>query len=302
MSKNFAIIGVAGYIAPRHLEAIKHTGNRLVAAVDPHDSVGIMDRYFHDAQYFSEFERFDRHVERLRRESPGQRVDYVSICSPNHLHDAHCRFALRVGADAICEKPLVLNPWNCDALQELEVEYQRRIYTVLQLRVHPSVIALRQKYRHRQPGAKYQVNLSYITSRGAWYLYSWKGNQRKSGGLAHNIGIHFFDMLLWIFGGVVTSEVRESTPTTVSGDLELERANVTWDLSIDRARLPAACRENGQSTFRSITVDSQEVEFSGGFTDLHTRVYEDVLSGRGHGIEDIKPAIELVHRIRSGAS
>lgn len=296
MSKNFAITGVAGYVAPRHLQAIKDTGNRLVAAVDPHDSVGILDRHFFDVSYFREFERFDRHIDRLRRKNSEHRIDYLSICSPNYLHDAHIRFALREGADAICEKPLVLNPWNCDALQELEREAGKRVYTVLQLRLHPAVQALKEKFAG--DGAKHEVELKYITSRGKWYLYSWKGNLEQSGGLATNIGIHFFDMLMWIFGPAAGCEVHSAEPTRTSGELDLARAHVKWQLSIDRADLPEACREGGQTTHRSIAIDGEEVEFSGGFTDLHTKVYEDILAGGGFGIEDARPSIELVHRVR----
>lgn len=298
MSKNFAITGVAGYIAPRHLNAIKDTGNRLVAAVDPHDSVGILDRFFYDVAYFREFERFDRHVDKLRRKSEDERVHYVSICSPNHLHDAHIRFALRVGADAICEKPLVLNPWNCDALMELEQEYGQRVNTVLQLRLHEAVRALKQK--HSAPGdtSRHEVNLTYVTSRGRWYLHSWKGDAERSGGLVSNIGIHFFDMLLWLFGSVQENVVYVNEKSRTCGHLELERARVNWFLSVDKNDVPAAVQTKGQMTYRSITIDEEEVEFSGGFTDLHTRVYEETLAGRGFGIADARPAIQLVHDIR----
>lgn len=294
--KNFAITGVGGYIAPRHLAAIKETGNRLVAAVDPHDSVGILDRFFFDVAYFREFERFDRHVEKLRRQSEEERVHYVSICSPNYLHDAHIRFALRVGADAICEKPLVLNPWNCDALAELEAENGHRVYTVLQLRLHPAIQALHARYA-QSSSEKHEVELTYITSRGQWYLYSWKGDVSRSGGLATNIGIHFFDMLIWIFGPVETSRVFLAEPTRSCGYLELQRAKVHWFLSINRQDLPPGLKP-AQTTYRSIRIDGQEVEFSEGFTDLHTRVYEEVLAGRGFGIADAKPSIELTYQIR----
>jgi len=297
-AKNFAIIGVAGYIAPRHLQAIKATGNRLVAATDPHDSVGIMDRYFFDVAFFKEFERFDRHIEKLRRGPEESWVDFVTICSPNYLHDAHARFALRVGADAICEKPLVLNPWNLEALEELEKEAGKRIYTVLQLRLHPAVRALKQRIDAESPARKHTVDISYITSRGRWYLYSWKGNVEQSGGLVTNIGIHFFDMLMWIFGGVEQSTVESAEPTRTAGRLELERASVEWRLSINAADLPESCRENGQTTYRSILIDGEELEFSQGFTDLHTAVYEEILAGRGFGIKDALPSIRLVHDIR----
>lgn len=299
MSKNFAITGVAGFVAPRHLSAIKDTGNQVVAAVDPHDSVGILDRFFYDVAYFREFERFDRHVEKLRRKLEEERVHYVTICSPNYLHDAHIRFALRVGADVVCEKPLVMNPWNCDALVELEKEYGRRVNTVLQLRVHPAVQALKEEFSRPDGYAKHEVNLTYITSRGRWYLHSWKGDEDRSGGLVTNIGIHFFDMLLWLFGSVQESEVYVAERTRTGGHLELERAHVNWFLSVDRNDLPPDAQRAGQMTYRSITIDGDEVEFSGGFTDLHTRVYEEVLAGRGFGINDARPSIQLVHDIRS---
>jgi UDP-N-acetyl-2-amino-2-deoxyglucuronate dehydrogenase len=298
MSKNFAITGVAGYIAPRHLAAIKDTGNRLVAAVDPNDSVGILDRFSYDVAYFREFERFDRHVDKLRRKADDQRVHYVTICSPNYLHDAHIRFALRVGADVICEKPLVMNPWNCDALEEMEAEYGHKVNTVLQLRLHPAVKALKAKYAAAGDGAKYDVNLHYVTSRGRWYLHSWKGDVSRSGGLATNIGVHFFDMLLWVFGSVQESRVYLAEDTRTCGHLELERARVNWFLSVDRSDLPKTGLKPGQMTYRSITIDGQEAEFSEGFTDLHTRVYEETLAGRGFGIADARAAIQLVHEIR----
>ncbi len=295
--KNFALTGAAGYIAPRHYKAIHETGNRLIAAVDPHDSVGILDQYFPDTAFFTEFERFDRHLERCRRGPEDQRVHYVSICSPNHLHDAHIRLALRIGADAICEKPLVLNPWNLDALAELEAEYERSIYTILQLRVHPSLIALRDQLL-ATPNDRRQVKLRYITSRGTWYRYSWKGNVSRAGGIATNIGIHFFDLLMWFFGGVRRIELEQSEETKMGGKLELERADVDWFLSIDRNDLPDATREHAP-TYRSITVDGEEVEFSAGFRDLHTVVYERVLAGGGFTIDDARPSIELVHTLRS---
>jgi len=298
MSKNFAITGVGGYVAPRHLKAIKDTGNKLVAAVDPADSVGILDRHFDDVSFFTEFERFDRHIEKLRRLDNDHRIHYISICSPNYLHDAHCRFALRVGADAICEKPLVLNPWNLDALAELEQESGRKINTILQLRVHPALIALREKLLKEPPTDKHEVVLTYITSRGRWYLVSWKGQIDRSGGLATNIGVHLFDLLTWLFGDAVTNEVHVSEPTTAGGYLELERARVRWVLSTDRKMLPSEATENDQPTYRSITIDSEEVEFSGGFTDLHTEVYRRTLDGHGFGLDDVRPSIELVHDIR----
>jgi len=299
MSKNFAITGVAGDVAPRHLKAIKETGNRLVAAVDPHDSVGLLDSYFADVSFFTEFERFDRHIEKLRRQGEDKRVHYVSICSPNYLHDAHCRFTLRVGADAICEKPVVLNPWNIDALQELEKESGKRIFTVLQLRVHPSLIALKEKLRKEKSSSKKEVILTYVTSRGLWYLISWKGQIEKSGGLATNIGIHLFDLLIWLSGKVQHSEVHLSTPTRTGGYIELENAGVKWFLSIDKNDLPDETRNKDKTTYRSITIDGQEVEFSEGFTDLHTIVYRETLAGRGFGLDDARPSVVLAHDIRN---
>lgn len=296
---NFAIIGVAGYIAPRHLKAIKDTGHTLLAACDPSDSVGILDRYFFDARYFREFERFDRFVEKQRRRGDAERIHYVSICSPNYLHDAHMRLALRVGAHAICEKPLVISPWNLDPLAELEAECSRRIYTVLQLRVHPSLIALREQLAAAPAPRKHEVVLTYVTSRGNWYLASWKGDVTRSGGLATNIGIHFFDLLIWLFGRVEGLEVNVSEPTRVSGYLALERANVRWYLSVDRNDLPFRAEAGGPATHRSIQVDGREVEFSEGFADLHTAVYRDILEGRGFGVEDARPSIVLAHAIRT---
>lgn len=298
MSYNFALTGAAGYIAPRHLQAIRDTGNRLIAAVDPHDSVGILDQYFPEAAFFTEFERFDRHLEKLRRRPEAERVHVLSVCSPNHLHDAHVRLGLRVGADVICEKPLVLNPWNLDMLADLEAEYGRRVWTVLQLRVHPALIALRERLRAGQAGRRYQVRLMYVTSRGQWYHYSWKGDIEKSGGVTTNIGIHFFDFLLWCFGGVRRSDVRQRDAERAAGSLELEHADVEWFLSINAADLPESVR-GVQPTYRSITVDGEEVEFSGGFRDLHTVVYEEALAGRGFGLDDARPSIELAYQIRT---
>lgn len=292
---NFAITGVAGYIAPRHLKAIKETGNTVVAALDPHDSVGIMDSYFPHARFFTEFERFDRHVDKLRRNDKGNEVQYVSICSPNYLHDAHIRFALRVSANAICEKPLVLNPWNIDALQELEREYGKKIFTVLQLRLHPKLIELKKKLGERSD-KRHQISLTYITSRGSWYLSSWKGALDKSGGLATNIGIHFFDLLMWLFGPASKNIVYLKDDRRVSGYLELKRADVQWYLSVDSDDLPTAAGD--KKTFRSMTLDGEEIEFSDGFTDLHTLVYQDILNGGGFGTEDARPSIDIVHAIR----
>lgn len=293
--KNFAITGVAGYIAPRHLQAIKETGNRLVAAVDPHDSVGILDSYFPQTDFFTEFERFDRHLEMLRREN-GRCIDYVTICSPNYLHDAHIRLALRIGANVICEKPLVINPWNLDALQTLEKETGCKVNTVLQLRLHPSLLEL--KERLKKINHKVNVVLTYITTRGKWYKYSWKGIEEKSGGIATNIGIHFFDLLICLFGSVQKSEVHLYEKKKAGGFLELENANVQWFLSIDRDDLPINELETGKPTFRSITVEDEEIKFSGGFSDLHTNVYKETLAGNGFGIDDSRPSVELVYKIR----
>ena len=299
--KNFAITGVAGYIAPRHLKAIKDTGNRLVAAVDPHDSVGILDQFSPDAAFFTEFERFDRHLEKLRKGPAENRVDYVSICSPNNLHDAHIRQALRIGADAICEKPLVLNPWNLDALAELEREYGKKVYTILQLRVHPALIELKKKIDEEKlfRKTKLEVVLTYITSRGLWYDFSWKGDPKKSGGVATNIGVHFFDLLIWFFGRDVQSEVHLNEPKKMAGFLELEKANVKWLLSIDRNDLPKETVEKNRTTYRLITINGTEVEFTDGFTDLHTKVYEKTLAGVGFGIDCARNSIELVEKLRN---
>lgn len=294
--KNFALIGAGGYIAPRHLGAIKETGNQLIAAMDISDSVGILDQYFDNVDFFTEFERFDRHVDLLRRVDAGKEIHYVSICSPNYLHDAHMRFALRVGAHAICEKPLVLNPWNLDALEEVEQQYEHKIYNVLQLRVHPAIKALKEKAANIQ--SKANIDLTYITSRGKWYFYSWKGVLEKSGGVATNIGIHFFDMLLWIYGKVLWSEIHYQDPKKIGGFMELEKANVRWFLSLDKNDLPESCTQANKTTFRSIKIDDQEVEFSEGFKDLHTLIYEEILAGHGFGIADARPSIELVHQIR----
>lgn len=297
--KNFALIGAGGYIAPRHMKAIRDTGNRLVAALDLSDSVGILDSFSYDVAFFTEFERFDRHAEKLKRQEQEKRLHYVSICSPNYLHDAHIRFALRIGTDAICEKPLVLNPWNLDALAELEEETSRKIYNILQLRVHPAIIALKEKVASEGGARKHDIDLTYITSRGKWYFTSWKGDASKAGGVATNIGVHFFDMLMWIFGGVRHHEVHLADPSRMAGFLELEKANVRWFLSVDREDLPDHARGAGKSTFRSITVDGEEFEFSEGFTDLHTIVYQEILAGNGFGLEDARPSINLVYELRN---
>lgn len=297
--KNFALTGVAGYIAPRHLKAIKETGNNLLAALDPHDSVGLLDSYFPKTSFFTDFERFERFLEMLRRKNDETHAHYVSICSPNHLHDAHIRLALRIGADAICEKPLVLNPWNLDALQQLEIETNKKVYNVLQLRVHPSIIELKKKLKP-QNGKKHDVVLSYITSRGLWYKYSWKWDVSKSGGIATNIGIHLFDLIMWLFGSQINiNEVYLSQPDKMSGFLSLNNANVRWYLSLDSNDLPKSVSDQGQSTFRSITIDGEELEFTGGFTNLHTKVYEEILAGNGFGIDDARIAIEAVYNIRN---
>jgi UDP-N-acetyl-2-amino-2-deoxyglucuronate dehydrogenase len=297
--KNFAVTGVGGFVAPRHLKAIQDTGNRLVAAADPHDAVGILDRFAFDVRFFTEFERFDRHLEKLRRGPAEDRVDFVSVCSPNYLHDAHIRLALRVGADAICEKPLVINPWNLDGLQEIEHETGKRVFTVLQLRLHPDLVALKARLE-ASPAQMHDVTLTYITGRGRWYNVSWKGSEERSGGVVTNIGIHFFDLLLWLFGGVESSIVLNREPTKASGLLQLARARVRWSLSTDIRDLPFSPQLGGKTTFRSIKVDGAEVEFSEGFVDLHTKVYAHVLAGGGFRIDDARPAIELAHRIRTG--
>lgn len=299
--KNFALIGAAGYIAPRHMQAIKTTGHRLVAALDPNDSVGIIDSHFPDADFFTEFERFDRHVDKMRRSGDSRRIDYVSICSPNYLHDSHVRFALRSGADAICEKPIVLNPWNIDGLLDIERDTGHRVNTILQLRLHPAIIELRRKIMAQPATTKHDVDLSYVTSRGRWYLHSWKGDVRKSGGIATNIGVHFFDMLHFIFGTLQRNEVHHNADTRAGGYLEYERARVRWFLSVDVEDVPEGARQAGQRTYRSITIDGKEVEFSDGFADLHVRSYEEILAGRGFGLEDGRAAIETVAAIRSAS-
>ena len=296
--KNFALIGAAGYIAPRHLKAIQDTNNNLIAALDRFDSVGIMDRYFPNADFFVEFERFDRHIEKLKRQQKVH-LDYVSICTPNYLHDSHIRMALRRGADAICEKPLVLNPWNVDALADIEKETGNKINSILQLRLHPSIIALKQQIAEGPTDKIYDVDLTYITSRGNWYDISWKGEQSKSGGIATNIGVHFYDMLSWIFGDVTTNIVHLREKDKSAGYLEFKQARVRWYLSIDENSLPKQVKAKGQRTYRSITVNDHEIEFSGGFTELHTRSYEEILKGAGFGLDDAKQSIEIVHDIRN---
>jgi UDP-N-acetyl-2-amino-2-deoxyglucuronate dehydrogenase len=294
--KNFAIIGVGGYIAPRHLKAIRDTGNRLVAACDPKDSVGQLDQFSFDVHFFTETERFDRHLEKRRRGPEADRAHWLTVCTPNYLHDAHCRLGLRVGANVICEKPLVINPWNLDALAEIEQETDRRVYTVLQLRVHEKLVELRERLQREGTG-RHEVVLTYVTSRGRWYDVSWKGTDDKSGGVPTNIGVHFFDLLLWLFGPMIETRVHLRENRRAAGLIELERARVRWFLSVDRRDLPFQASA-GKSTYRSISVDGSEVEFSEGFTDLHTRVYERTLAGHGFGLLDARPSIELVHAVR----
>ena len=296
--KNFALIGAAGYIAPRHMKAIKETNNNLLAAFDKADSVGVIDSYFPQADFFVEFERFDRHIEKLKYEKD-MYLDYVSICSPNYLHDAHIRFGLRSGADAICEKPLVLNPWNVEKLRKVEENTGKKVYNILQLRVHPSIIALKEKVEKTKSDKKFEIDLTYLTSRGNWYNTSWKGDHSKSGGIATNIGVHFYDMLSWIFGSVQQNVVHIHENDRAAGYLEFENARVKWFLSINAKYLPDAVKQEGKTTFRSITINGEELEFSGGFKDLHTMVYKDILAGKGYGLEAAQTAIEIVHSIRN---
>jgi len=298
--KNFTLTGAAGYIAPRHMKAIKETNNNLIAALDKCDSVGIIDSYFPDADFFTEFERFDRHIDKIKREC--QKVDFVSITTPNYLHDAHIRWALRNGSDAICEKPLVLNPWNIDGLYEIEKETGKKVYNILQLRLHPSIIALKEKVEKElkeNPNKIYDIDLTYLTSRGHWYFVSWKGDEAKSGGIATNIGVHFYDMLSWIFGEVEENIVHLKTPYANAGYLKLKHANVRWFLSVIYDYIPDEIKKTGQRTYRSITVDGEEIEFSGGFTDLHTRSYEEILKGNGFRLNEARKSIEIVSTIRN---
>jgi UDP-N-acetyl-2-amino-2-deoxyglucuronate dehydrogenase len=294
--KRFALIGAAGYIAPRHMKAIQDTGNILVAAYDPYDGVGVLDNYFPEAHFFTEFERFDRHIEKLRQE--GQPVDFMVICSPNHLHDSHIRFALKSGCQVICEKPIVLNPWNLDSLLIVEAETKNRVFSILQLRLHPQIIALKRKIDEANSDQIFTVDLKYITARGRWYHHSWKGNESKSGGIATNIGIHFFDMLIWIFGEVIESTVHSLTSDKASGELELTKAQVKWNLSIDQSDLPKEFQTRGKKVYRSIRINDEEFEFSEGFEDLHSASYREILVGNGFGLLDAKKSIELVHQIR----
>jgi UDP-N-acetyl-2-amino-2-deoxyglucuronate dehydrogenase len=294
--KKFALVGAAGYIAPRHFKAIKDTGNELLAVLDKFDSVGIIDSYFPQADFFTEFERFDRHLEKKRHQN--EKIDFVSICSPNYLHDAHIRFALRNGADAICEKPLVLNPWNVDALEKIEEETGRKVNTILQLRLHPAVIALKEKIKKAPHNKKFDVDLTYITSRGRWYFISWKGDVSKSGGIATNIGVHFYDMLGWLFGKVQNNVVHVHKADYASGFLEFENARVRWFLSINAQHLPKTAVEKGLTTYRSMTIEGEEFEFSGGFTELHTESYKHILAGNGFSLAENRQAIQIVHEIR----
>ncbi len=297
--KNFALIGAAGYIAPRHMQAIKDTGNRLSVALDPFDSVGIIDRFFPQADFFTEPERFDRHMDKLRRKGGDSKIDYVSICSPNYLHDSHIRMSLRNDANAICEKPLVLNPWNIDGLEEIEKETGKKIFNILQLRHHPSIVALKKKYDSLPDDKIHDIELTYITSRGKWYFYSWKGDVAKSGGIVTNIGIHFFDMLSWIFGEVKGNIVHVMQENKAAGLLQLKKANVKWFLSLDKNDLPKKATDKGIPTYRSITIDKEELEFSGGFTDLHTVSYQAILNGKGFRVSESRNSINIVHTIRS---
>lgn len=295
----FGLTGGAGYIAPLHMKAIRDTGNTIVSVLDKSDSIGVLDNYFPKASFFTEIERFDRHLEKERRKENG--IDYLSICSPNYLHDAHCRLGLRVGANVICEKPLVLNPWNIDALQEVELIYKRKIFNILQLRLHKSIAALKNKVDSDDPSKIYDVDLAYFTSRGKWYHVSWKGDIQKSGGIATNIGVHFFDMLTWIFGDVKKSIVHRLEEDVAAGFLDLKRARVRWILSVNDNYLPPVAIEKGMRTYRSITVENEEIEFSGGFKDLHTHSYKRILNGNGFGIEEVKNCIETVYNIRNSS-
>jgi UDP-N-acetyl-2-amino-2-deoxyglucuronate dehydrogenase len=295
--KNFALIGAAGFIALRHLIAIKETGNKLLAAMDKSDCAGVLDNYFPDADFFVEFERFDRHIDKLRRK--GTKIDFASICTPNYLHDSHIRFSLRHNADAICEKPLVLNPWNAEGLMEIEKETGKKVYNILQLRLHPSIIELKKKVSEAPKDKVFEIDLTYITSRGRWYFISWKGDVTKSGGIATNIGVHFYDMLTWIFGKVTKNIVHISKPDVAAGYLELERARVRWFLSVNYDCIPEEIKSSGKRTYRSLKINGEEIEFSDGFTDLHTRSYEEILKGNGFGLQEAVPSIQTVYEIRN---
>jgi UDP-N-acetyl-2-amino-2-deoxyglucuronate dehydrogenase len=296
---NFAVVGVGGYVAPRHLKAIKATGNKLVAAHDPNDSVGILDQYSFDVRFFSEIERFDRYLDKLRRLGESERIHYFSICSPNYLHDAHCRMALRNGANVICEKPIVINPWNLDTLEQLEQETGLTINTVLQLRLHPELLALRERLTQNLINSRHNVTLTYITARGGWYHISWKGQEEKSGGIGINIGVHLFDLILWLFGSVKESYVFHRDAERLAGHLELEHASVRWYLSIAPNDLPFEGQAGNRTSYRCIEIDGEEFEFSDGFGDLHTRIYEQALVGNGFRIRDVRAVTELTHIIRT---
>ncbi len=297
MTKKFGLIGLGGYIAPRHLKAISDTGNELVSALDKNENVGIIDSYFPNADFFTEFERFERHVDKIKR-TPNK-IDYISICTPNYLHDSHIRFALRSEADAICEKPLVLNPWNVDALAKYEEETNKKVYNILQLRLHPSIAALKKQIESAPSDKIYDLDLTYITSRGHWYFASWKGDESKSGGIATNIGVHFYDMLSWVFGDVQKNIVHVYEPKRASGYLEFKQARVRWYLSVDYNAIPDEIKAKGLRTYRSILMEGKEIEFSGGFTDLHTKSYEQILSGKGFGLQEARQSIQIVHDIRN---
>lgn len=297
--KRFALIGAAGYIAPRHMKAIRDTGNQLVAAFDPNDSVGVIDNYFPDADFFTEFERFDRHIHKAGRLNKETAIDFISICSPNYLHDSHVRFALRSNADAICEKPLVLNSWNIDALQSIENDTGRKVYTVLQLRLHPAIENLKKIVEAGITGKKFDIDLTYISARGKWYFNSWKGDENKSGGVAANIGIHFFDMLYFVFGKVLQNTLHYRSNHKAAGFIEYEKARVRWFLSLDQNDLPAESKQKIMCSFRSITLDGKGIDFSDGFGDLHTMVYNDILSGGGFNLEENRVAVETVSQIRT---
>lgn len=296
--KNFGLLGIAGFVAPRHLNAIKETNNQLIAALDKYDSVGIIDNYFPKADFFVEFERFDRHLEKLKYEK-NLVLDYISVCTPNYLHDSHIRFALRHGADAICEKPIVLNPWNIDKLEHIEKESGNRIWNILQLRLHPSIVNLRKKIQEAPSDTVYDIDLTYLTCRGNWYFNSWKGDEAKSGGIATNIGIHFFDMLNWIFGDVKENVVHIHEKDRAAGYLELDKARVRWFLSLNDEDLPQNVKAQGQRTYRSLRIKGEELNFSKGFPDLHTLSYQKIIAGKGFGIEETRQAIEIVHDIRT---
>ena len=300
---NFALIGAAGYIAPRHMKAIKDTGNKLIAALDPYDGVGIMDSYFPESDFFIEPERFDRHLDKLRRESMmstehNRKIDFVSICSPNYMHDSHIRLALRNDAHAICEKPIVLNPWNIDALNVIQQETGRNVYTIFQVRLHPAIIALRERIINGPADKRYNLDLTYVTSRGKWYHRSWKGDKEKSGGIATNIGVHFFDLLSWVFGEPGMNRVHVLETDKAAGFLELEKADIRWFLSLDFNDIPDSYKKQGKRTYRSLSLEGEEIEFSDGFTDLHTESYKKIIEGKGFGLLDARSSISIVHDIR----